>query len=184
MATHARIATTKDGLGNPIKIVAEILDRHDPVSMADHEVHDVTKVSGIAIGMRVNADGTYSHFTAKLTAGDLAAYARAQQSRIMAGGTSVSLGPLTIRVDTDIAGLVLLHSAYSVALANADAAFSWVQPNSAPVTLTSVQMMTAFNAIAAFVQATFNTLAGILGSISAGTVTTIAQIDAAFATTN
>lgn len=108
-------------------------------------------------------------------------YAKVKHQTIMGGGISVNVGtagaPNNVEASTDPASLVLLQGAYSMATANAGASFQWVQPTGVSVTLTSAQMITIFNAVTAFLQATFNTLAAVIAAIGAGTVTTTAQVD-------
>jgi len=113
----------------------------------------------------------------------LGAYAQQKQAALAAGGVSVNVGapsaPINVEASTDPTSLILLQGAYTLAQANSQAAFSWVQENGTAVTLTSAQIATVFNAVTAFMQATFTTLAGVLAGIAANppTVTTRAQVD-------
>lgn len=115
------------------------------------------------------------------TPSGLAAYANAKQTAIMAGGISVNIGtvawPQLVKCGTDVGSLVLLQGAQSMAAANATATFNWVQSNGVSVTLTAAQIITIFNAVTAFLQATFTTLSQVLQSISAGTIKTRSAVD-------
>lgn len=120
---------------------------------------------------------------AQIPAG-LLIYAQQKQAAVVAGGLTVNVGtggaPANVECSTDPASLTLLQGAYSVAQADSGASFAWVQANGVPVTLTAAQITTIFNAVTAFVQATFTTLAGVIAGITANpaTVTTRAQVDA------
>ena len=111
---------------------------------------------------------------------DLISYATMAQRFISAGGISVNVGtaqaPILAEASTDPASLVLLQGAYSMA-ANPNASFQWVQSSGAPMTLTSAQIITIFTTVAAFLQSTFTTLAAVIAAISAGAITTTAQVD-------
>ena len=61
--------------------------------------------------------------------------------------------------------------------ANSAATFQWVQSGGVAVTLTASQIITIFNAVTAFMQSTFTTLAAVLAAINAGTITTTVQVD-------
>jgi hypothetical protein len=78
---------------------------------------------------------------------------------------------------------VLLNGAYALAQANSAATFQWVQPSGVAVTLSAAQIITIFNAVAQAVQQTFSILTATIAGINATppTITTTAQIDAAFA---
>lgn len=112
---------------------------------------------------------------------NLPVYAAAKQAKIASGGISVNVGtqqsPQNVEASTDGASLVLLQGAYSLAQANANQTFQWVQPNGVPLTLTAAQIITIFNAVTVFIQDTFNTLAGVMSAIQGGTITTTAGVD-------
>ena len=112
---------------------------------------------------------------------DLINYATTAQHFIASGGIIVNVGtvpaPINVAASTDPVSLVLLQGAFTVAQANNAAAFNWVQPTCVPINLTSAQIITIFNAVTAFVQSTFATLASVIAAVNAGTVTITAQVD-------
>lgn len=112
-----------------------------------------------------------------LVAPTLAPYAKAKQAVISGGGISVNVGTSTVECSTDATSLILLQGAASIAAANPSQTFNWVPSAGTPVTLTAAQITTMFIAVSAFIQATFNTLSGVIAAIAAGTITTTAQID-------
>ena len=118
------------------------------------------------------ADGSQSLITPTLVP-----YANAKQTAISGGGISVNVGTSTVECSTDVASLILLQGAASIAAANPSETFNWVPSTGTPVTLTAAQITTMFGAVSAFIQATFTTLSGVIAAINAGTITTTAQID-------
>jgi hypothetical protein len=111
----------------------------------------------------------------------LAAYANAKQNTIANGGISVNVGttaaPQNVEASTNTANLILLQGAASLAQANSSATFQWVQSNGVAITLTATQVPTILSAVQTFLQETFTTLAGVLAAVTAGTITTRAQVD-------
>jgi hypothetical protein len=108
----------------------------------------------------------------------LLAYAAAKQGSIAGGGLSVNIGgSQTVEASTDVASLILLQGAVSIATANSGQTFAWVPSTGSPVTLTAAQVITIFGAVSAFIQSTFTTLAGVISAINAGTITTKAGVD-------
>jgi hypothetical protein len=116
------------------------------------------------------------------TSAQLAAYAQYKQGQIMGGGISVNVGtsaaPQNVEASTSTTSLILLQGAASIAQTNSAATFQWVESTGVSVTLTAAQMLTIFSAVTTFMQATFNVLASVLAAITAGTITTKAQVDA------
>lgn len=112
----------------------------------------------------------------------LAVYAKTKQAKVAVSGISVSVGtqqsPQTIDAETDPADLILLQGAYTLAQADSDRTFDWVQSNGTSVTLSASQIGTIFTAVSSFIQATFTTLSGVLAAIGSGTITTKNQVDA------
>ena len=128
---------------------------------------------------------TEAAFTAAYTQQETVAiinYAGAKQQAIAVGGIKVNVGtstaPSNIEASTDPTSLVLLQGAYSLAQANSSQTFQWVQGSGVAVTLTAAQIITLFNAVTAFVQSTFTTLAAVITAVNGGTITTTAQVDA------
>jgi hypothetical protein len=115
------------------------------------------------------------------TPAQLGGYAQSKQGQIMGGGISVNVGnntaPQNVEASTSTTSLILLQGAVSIAQTNSAATFQWVESTGVSVTLTAAQMITIFSAVTTFMQATFNVLASVLAAITAGTVTTKAQVD-------
>lgn len=108
----------------------------------------------------------------------LAAYAQRKQTALQNGGVTVTLESQSIQAYTDAGSMALLQGAYTLALATPTRTFQWVGETSA-VTLTAADIGTLFTDVSNFIQATFTTLATVLAGITAGTITTGAEIDAA-----
>jgi hypothetical protein len=154
------------------------------------QISDATYVAWLAAGGHPTRIDTEASLIAVLaqqapsvvvqTPAGLATYAAAKQAAIMAGGISVNVGGTNaemVDASTDTMSLVLLQGAVSIAQAKPGATFPWVQDNGVAVTLTAAQVLVIFATVSAFLQATFAALAGVLAAISAGTITTKAQVD-------
>ncbi|SHG92411.1 DUF4376 domain-containing protein [Bradyrhizobium erythrophlei] len=112
------------------------------------------------------------------TAAELISYANTKQSKIMGGGTLVSVGNgVLVECSTDPSSLVLLQGAASIAATSPTATFNWVPTNGTPITLVAAQMTAMFASVSTFLQATFTTLSQVITAINAGTITTTAQVD-------
>jgi hypothetical protein len=109
----------------------------------------------------------------------LASYAARKQAAIAQGGLTVTVSSgVSVWASTDGTSLILLQGAASIAASVPSQTFNWVPEKGAPITLTAGQMTALFQAVSTFLQATFNTLSGVVSAIAAGTITTTAQIDA------
>lgn len=108
---------------------------------------------------------------------DLPAYAAAVRFAKETGGIAVS----GASIETDRASQAMISGAYSFAKDNPNASIDF-KASSGFVTLTSAQMVSIGQAVAVHVQACFSTEKTVAAGIAAGSITTPAQIDAAFAT--
>lgn len=108
----------------------------------------------------------------------LAAYAQRKQSIVQGGGITVTLESQSVQAYTDAGSMALLQGALVLAQATPTRTFQWVGETSA-ATLTATDIETLFTAVSTFIQATFTTLATVLTAITAGTITTGAEIDTA-----
>jgi hypothetical protein len=110
------------------------------------------------------------------TKAQIIAEANVFQTTLMKGGISINLGIITVECGTDVASLVLLQGAFAMATQNPSMTFSWVSSTNVTATLTSTQIITMYEAITAFIQATFTTLSAVVAAIQAGLITTQTQI--------
>jgi hypothetical protein len=115
------------------------------------------------------------------TPAQLAAYAQDKQGQIMVGGISVNVGtsaaPQNVEASTSTASLVLLQGAAAMAQASSSATFQWVESTGVTVTLTAAQVLAILSAVTTFMQSTFSVLSAVLAAITAGTITTKAEVD-------
>ena len=110
------------------------------------------------------------------TAADLKARAAERRWAAETGGIDAAVAPgTTIRVPTDDRAKLLLLGA-STAMADGDTAPFVV--GAVAVTLSGVQFRAIYGAIVAHVQACFATQTAVLAAIDAGTVTSLAEVDA------
>lgn len=117
------------------------------------------------------------------TSAQLVAYAEAKQASLVSGGFSFNIAAPgqpenVILADTDLSGRTNLNGL--VDLAKLDDGFTsvWVQGGKG-VTVTAPEIIALGVAVGKFVVATYQTLAAVFAGISGGSITTIAQIDAA-----
>ena len=94
--------------------------------------------------------------------------------------------PDEVNVASDVNGRSLVSgSVQLVGLASSSGqpapSFNWINDGGVQLMLTSAQMMKIGLSLGTFVQATYTALGTVLAAISAGTITTTAQIDAATA---
>lgn len=105
---------------------------------------------------------------------DLVTYATAKQEAVMFGGCVINGVP----VSTTVNGKVDMSGAVSLAQLVPDHVFQWVT-NAGAISLTAVQIIAVGEAVGLWVQSTYSVLGQVLAGIAAGTITTMAQIDAA-----
>lgn len=113
----------------------------------------------------------------------LVSYANAAQWAKAEGGLEVDLGSgLSMLFPTDAVSRGLLNGAVARAQAPSPPdTFRWQTGPSTFQVLSASQVVLAGVAVADYVQATFDTLALVVEEIDDGTITTEAEIDAAFA---
>lgn len=107
-------------------------------------------------------------------------YANAKQWAVATGGFTIFLSGIECSFATDTESLTLITGkAVRLGQPNPPATIEW-QFASGSVELTAADFMLAANAVADFFQGTFDTLLKVvLPGISAGTITSLAQIDSA-----
>ena len=119
-------------------------------------------------------------FAQQYPAGMLSTYANYKQWSLATAGYTITLSGVTCLFATDPESLTLITGkAVRLGQPNPPATIEW-QFASGSVELTAADFMLAANAIADFFQGTFDTLLKVvLPGISAGTITSLAQIDSA-----
>lgn len=108
---------------------------------------------------------------------DLAAYAAQKRWERETGGISVAGVP----VHTDDRSKVMVIGARIKAAADPSFTTEWKVSGGTFVTLDAATLISIADAVLAHVDACFAVEAGVLAEITAGTITTTGQIDAAFA---
>jgi len=113
------------------------------------------------------------------TRADLVAYANAEQWRRATGGYTATIDgtPMVFPTDTVSMGL-MTGKAARLDQPDPPASFRWQTPTGF-VEIAAADFRGAAIAVADFVQGTFDALAIVLSGIADGTITTIAEIDAA-----
>lgn len=142
--------------------------------------------AGAALVAMANAGWVGTASVEPPTATQLAAYAQVKQLALRDGGITVNVGtastPDEVNVASDADGRTLVNGAVQLvglAAQNSQPAptFPWINDGGTQITLTGAQMMTIGYKLGAFVQATYGALGTVLEAISAGTITSFAQID-------
>jgi hypothetical protein len=118
-------------------------------------------------------------------ADELVAYASTKQQQMAASGTSLGAVP----IPTDPTTLNLLSLAYTKALATPAFTMNWLSPTGSPdepshlnvLTLNATNIQNAAQQVGNFLADTLARKATAVAGINAGTITTVAQIDAIFA---
>jgi hypothetical protein len=111
----------------------------------------------------------------------LIAYAAAKRYAKETGGTHVTLDGQVVTMPTDRQTQAQFTGAYAFAQVNSALTVQWKLGDGSFVTLTAALVLQVAIAVATFVQAAFATEAAVVAQIKAGSITTTAQIDAAFA---
>jgi len=96
---------------------------------------------------------------------------------------SKEIGGITVdgmTIDTSRTSQAQIQGAYSIAQANSSATFQWKTGAGQFTTLTAAQIISMAQAVAAFVQSCYAQEASVVSQINSGTLTTIAQVKAAF----
>ncbi len=118
--------------------------------------------------------------TPTLTKAQLAAYANTIQWGLATGGHHVTVAGTAYLFATDTNSLSLITGkAVRLQLPSAPTSVDWQFADGSYVTLSAADFITIAANIADFIQSTFDALKVALDAISAGTITTTAQIDAA-----
>lgn len=108
-------------------------------------------------------------------------YARNRSWEIRTGGAVIGGVPVRTK-DTDIALIAGMALRAKTAIENSEAKSFNFDSGAGIVTLDAAQAFAFATAVSDWVQATFDKRAEILAAITAGTITTRAQVDAAFET--
>ena len=111
---------------------------------------------------------------------DLAAYAAYVRYNLQTGGFIVtSLSPVPF--NSDPVSINAINTAYDYALANGSAIFQWKMSDGSFITVNKAKITTMQNDATAFTQSCYTCESTTVASINGGTITTQAQVDAAFA---
>ena len=105
----------------------------------------------------------------------LLAHAAAKRWRVETGGITVA----GVAVATDDRAKMMIIGARSAAIADADWTTDWIGADGAIHRLDAAAMIAISDAVQAHVGAAFSAYAAILAAIEAGTITSLAEIDAA-----
>ncbi|MFZ5736864.1 MAG: DUF4376 domain-containing protein [Pseudomonadota bacterium] len=116
-------------------------------------------------------------FAAQYPAGMLETYAAAKRYEIEVGGVTVAGVP----VATDDRSKQMIMGARVAADADSNFTTQWAGTDGNIYPMAAAQIIAMSNAVLAHVAATFATYASVKAMIDAGTITTIAEIDGAFA---
>lgn len=116
-------------------------------------------------------------FADRYPAGSLWTYAAAKRFEKEVGGLTVAGVP----VSTDDRSKLMIMGARLAAEANAGFTTDWVGADGEVHQLSAADMIAISDAVLAHVAQCFSTYAGVKSQIDANAITTIAQIDAAFA---
>lgn len=159
-----------------------------PVLHASIQIVDTSGVPGVAVGWTYDG-GVFSPPSppAPPSRSVLTAYANTKQSMLAASGVNVDVGvsgsPEIVFADTNAQGLSNISGALQFVQINPSATINWTGATGS-IALNATQVLALATGAFIFVQATYTTLGTVLANITAGTVTTIAQIDAAAWPTN
>ncbi|HZU64962.1 MAG TPA: hypothetical protein VFF98_14850 [Novosphingobium sp.] len=128
----------------------------------------------------IAADEAHTIANPPPSAAQLLAYAQARRQVVADGGITVNVGttaaPVACAANTSASGV----SDLAVMLLQAEASGSTTfYQSGGDVTVTTAQIQTIQQAVASFIGATWATLNTVSAAISAGTVATTAEIDAA-----
>ena len=109
----------------------------------------------------------------------LLAYANTKQWALATGGHTVTVGGSPHVFATDAVSLTMMGGKVArLAQPSPPASFNWQTPDGAWLTIAAGDFPAVATACADFVQATFDALKTVEAQVAAGTITTLAQIDA------
>jgi hypothetical protein len=167
-------------------VVAEIVTVPDGHKLQDLFHKDAGFVPcadpGVTLGMAY-AGGRFSPAPIPPPPGkaELAEIAARLRRRTETGGITAPLGSASIAMPSDRETQSQLAGAAAFAQANPGATIQWKLADGSFVALAAAQIVAIAVAVATHVQACFAAEASVAAAIAAGTVTTVAQIEAAFA---
>jgi hypothetical protein len=122
----------------------------------------------------------YDLLAGQFPAGSLQTYnPDARFSRASVGVIVTSLSPVAF--NTDVVSRNTINSTYTYLIAKGSGSVEWKMSDGSFVTLDGAQITTLMNSVAAFVQACFDCESNNQAAIGAGSLTTLQQIDDAFA---
>lgn len=109
---------------------------------------------------------------------DLTAYANAKQWKIAVGGHSVTINGAAVFFATDETSFSLITGkAARLQLSGAPASVDWQTGPTTFVTIAAADFIAAAANVADWMQSTWDVLKQVLAAITAGTITTMAQVD-------
>lgn len=115
------------------------------------------------------------------TQAQLLAYADTKRQAVADGGITINVGtpdaPVNCAVDTTAAGRVNLSGLVQMAALNPSLTQTWYQ-SAGPAVLTATQIVSLGMQTGAFISAAYAAEASVVAGITAGSITTYAQIDA------
>lgn len=126
-------------------------------------------------GTTLTITNTYTEATP--TKAQLLAYTQQKRLQKELGGTTIN----TVFVPTDVQTQARILNAYVNATANSAYTINWVKTDGTTVTLTATQVINSAKQVGAFIEQCRNTEITLDSQINAGTTTTTAQVDSAFA---
>jgi hypothetical protein len=149
-----------------------------PTSGLSYDGTDISAPDNSALATAINAIVANSGWRTAGTQAQLKAYAASARYNKEIGGTTLS----GVAYATDRETQAKLTSAYALSQVSPSTSFDWKMPNGSFTSLTASQLATVATAIGGFVQQCFAMEASVGASITGGSITTTAQIDAQFAT--
>jgi hypothetical protein len=176
MATFALIESGLNPAGVTALIVKQLFPAN-PNFHADVDVRDVSTISGVAVGWIVDVDGSIAPYVQPApTKAALTTYAA--NARFIKETSGIIVAGAAIATDRDSQAMINGAQAYVTAASVASIAY---KTSSGWATLTAAEVLATAVAVGAHVQACFVAESTLDAAITAGTITTTAAIDAAFA---
>jgi hypothetical protein len=176
---YSSATNTKLAVNDPAYVAWAANNAASPIA-SEAELADVLKPYNLLPAWLFNASSFIQPTPTTYTKNQLAAYNADARNRHVNGGVIItSLSPVPFL--TDATSRNTINSAYQYAQANPGHITNWKMTDGTFITLSSTQMATLNNDVTVFVQACFTCESNTLNSINGGTITTLAQIDTAFA---
>jgi hypothetical protein len=148
---------------------------------SEPELAEVIKAYNVLPAWLLNAPTFVQPTPTTYTKGQLAAYAADARYRHASGGVAVTSLGGAVPFLTDPVSRNTIDSAHNYAVANPGHVTDWKLSDGSFIKLSEAQLATLLQDVAGFVQSCFTCESSTVTSINAGTITTLAQIDAAFA---